>query len=136
MQCRRSLLAALALACCGVNEARAGGADYSFIPLTVETTLSKVAAQPIEIKLVDKTGQPVNGATITRVRLDMAPDGMAQHTAVARLAPTAVSGIYRLDAEYSMTGRWQLSLAAKVLGESETVVGRVVFNVAPAPEPK
>jgi len=61
----------------------------------------------------------------------MAPDGMAQHTAPVHLTSTSVPGVYRVDAEYSMTGRWQLNLAAKVAGETETVTGKIVFTVAP-----
>jgi len=113
------------------GQARAGGADFSFVPVTTQVSMATAAQKPIEIKCVDRTGKPVSGVTITRVRLDMAPDGMAQHTAAARLTPADSPGLYRVDAQYTMTGRWQLSLAAKVDGEIETVTGKIVFEVAP-----
>jgi len=112
----------------GVN---AGGDDFKLVLVKAEVGLAKAAAEPIEIKLVGKSGQAVAGATFTRIRLDMAPDGMAMHTAKATLSPTATPGVYRLEADYSMIGRWQLSVAAKVPGESETVTGKVVLTVAP-----
>ena len=113
------------------SQALAGGSDFSFVPVTTRISMAIAAQNPIEIRCVDKTGKPVDGVTITRVRLDMAPDGMAQHTASARLIPADGPGLYRLDAQYTMTGRWQLSLAAKVDGEIETVTGKIVFDVAP-----
>jgi len=113
-----------------IGPAISGAKDYTFVPLTTKISMSHAAQQPLEIKLVDKAGNPVSGAAITRVRLDMAPDGMAQHSASARLASTDKPGIYRLEAEYSMTGRWQLSLTAKVPGETETVSGKLVVSVA------
>ena len=111
--------------------ASAGGNDFTFSPIKSEVGIARAATEPIEIRLLDKAGQPVPGASFTRIRLDMAPDGMAMHTAKANLYPTVKPGVYRLEADYSMTGRWQLSVAAKVPGESETVTGKVVLTVAP-----
>ena len=113
------------------SDVQAGGTDFTFVAVNAQIGITKSADTPVEIKLVDKSGQPVAGATFTRIRLDMAPDGMAMHTAKANLVPTTAPGVYRLDADYSMTGRWQLSLAAKVPGESETITGKVLVTVAP-----
>jgi hypothetical protein len=123
-----AVAAAVLMVCSG---AIAGGGDFKLILVKSEVGLAKAVAEPIEIKLVGKSGQPVPGVTFTRVRLDMAPDGMAMHTAKATLSPTATPGVYRLEADYSMTGKWQLSVAARVPGESETVTGKVVLTVAP-----
>jgi len=128
---KHSITVFLALApLLAAGQVLAGAADYSFVPLIAQILMAD-ATQSIEIKLVDKTGQLVRGASITRARLDMTPDGMAQHYAPVQLIPTAVPGVYRVDAQYSMTGRWQLNLAAKVAGETETVMGKVVFTVSP-----
>jgi len=120
---------ATALVTLAPEAAFCGGKDYSFVALSTDVAMSTSAKQPIQIKLVDKGGNPVAGATITRVRLDMGPDGMAMHTAKAELSPAAVPGVYRLDAEYSMIGHWQLNVAAKVPGETETVVGKIILSV-------
>lgn len=107
----------------------AGAADYAFELVAPE--LPKGDAVPVAVRLVHKkTGKPVPGAVIIRSRLDMAPEGMAEHTTAIKPEPAGDQpGVYVFKADLSMEGRWQLSLAAKVQGEAETVVGKVVLRV-------
>jgi hypothetical protein len=108
----------------------AGAADYAFELVAPE--IAKGDAVPVAVRLVNKkTGKPVPGAVIIRSRLDMAPDGMAEHTTSIKPEPASGDqpGIYPFKADLSMEGRWQLSLAAKVQGEAETVVGKLVIRV-------
>jgi YtkA-like len=111
------------------SNAWAGAADYAFQPVPGEIKAGRDVT--VEVRLVDAAGQPVAVAAITRTRLDMAPDGMAQHVVKAMPAPAAMPGVYRFTADLEMAGRWQLSLAARVAGEPETVTGKVMFVVGP-----
>jgi len=44
--------------------------------------------------------------------------------------PSNEPGVYSFKSELAMEGRWLLSIAAKVQGEPETVIGKVIFKVA------
>ena len=45
--------------------------------------------------------------------------------------PSSEAGVYRFKANLSMQGRWQLSLAAKVQGETGTVESKLVLKAVP-----
>ncbi len=107
----------------------AGAEDYVFEPVQAEIKSSNVAT--VAVRLVHKpSGKPVADATVVQTRLDMAPDGMADMaTAIAPL-PSPEPGVYAFMAPLTMAGRWLLTIAAKVQGEAETVIGKVTFNVA------
>lgn len=121
-------LLAFALVCVAPLPAVAGAADYAFELVTSD--LPRGDETPLRVRLINKkTGKPVEGAVIIRSRLDMAPDGMAEHATAIKPAPSAEPGVYAFKADLSMEGRWQLSLAAKVQGEPETVVGKVIVKV-------
>jgi hypothetical protein len=107
--------------------ASAGASDYSF--KLVNDNMSVGQGTPVELRLVDPKGNPITGATFIRLRLDMAPEGMAQHTGAVRFESGTEAGVYRLSADFSMDGRWQLSLAARAPGEQETIVGKIVLHV-------
>jgi YtkA-like len=107
--------------------ARAGASDYAFEPLTAE--LKKGDDITIAIRLVHKpTGKPVPDAVIIRTRVDMAPDGMADMESPVSLAPATEPGTYAFKTDLPMAGRYQLSVAAKVQGEPETVVGKIILK--------
>lgn len=111
------------------SPALAGAADYTFE--LVKSELPKGNDVPVQVRLVNKkTGQPVEGAVIIRSRLDMAPEGMAQHVTGIKADAADKPGVYAFKAELSMEGRWQLSLAAKVQGEPETVLGKLILKVS------
>jgi hypothetical protein len=101
--------------------------DYEF--QLVEPTVQAGADKIVTVRLVNrKTGKPVPDAVIFASRLDMAPEGMQEM--VTKLSPVAGSepGTYRFKANFSMAGRWQLSLAAKVQGETGTVDSKLVVT--------
>jgi hypothetical protein len=81
------------------------------------------------VKLVDKTtGKPVPDAVIFATRLDMAPDGMPEMATRLDPLPGTEPGTYRFKATFGMAGRWQLSLGAKVQGETGTVENKLVIQ--------
>jgi YtkA-like len=83
----------------------------------------------ITARLVNKaTGQPVPNAVIFATRLDMAPDGMQEMTTKVTQMPGTEAGTYRLKANLSMAGGWQLSLGAKVQGETGTVENKIIIK--------
>ena len=43
--------------------------------------------------------------------------------------PSSEPGVYAFKAPLTMTGRWLLTVSAKVQGEPETVTGKVIFTV-------
>jgi hypothetical protein len=74
-------------------------------------------------------GKPVSGAIIFKTKFDMGPEGMASMTAPAKGAPSLDPGVYDVQTEPSMAGRWALTLAAKVQGEPDTVQGTITVPV-------
>jgi hypothetical protein len=74
------------------------------------------------------SGKPVTDAVIFRTRIDMAPDGMAEMTSPVAALPASEPGVYAFKTDLPMAGRYQFSIAAKVQGEPETVVAKVVFK--------
>src|SRR5437660_12032991 len=83
----------------------------------------------ITVRLVNKaTGKPVPDAVVFTTRLDMAPDGMQEMTTKVTPMPGTEPGTYRFKANLSMAGGWQLSLGAKVQGETVTVENKIVVT--------
>ena len=120
--------AAFAVAVSVAGNAFAGADDYAFEPVNADIKSSNVAT--IAVRLVHKpSGKPVADATIVQTRLDMAPDGMADMaTAIAPL-PSPEPGVYAFKAPLTMTGRWLLTISAKVQGEADPVLGKIIFKV-------
>jgi len=105
----------------------AGANDYVFEPVAAE--IKKGDDVIVAVRLVHKpSGKPVPDAVIIRTRVDMAPDGMADMESPVSPVPTKESGVYAFKTDLSMAGRYLLSLAAKVQGESETIVGKVIIR--------
>ena len=73
-------------------------------------------------------GKPVPDAVIFATRLDMAPDGMQEMVTKVTPMPGTEPGLYRFKANLSMAGGWQLSLGAKVQGETGTVENKIVIR--------
>ncbi len=83
----------------------------------------------VAVRLLHKpSGKPVTDAVIVRTRIDMAPDGMAEMESPVAPLPGNEPGVYAFKTDLPMAGRYQFSLAAKVQGELETVVGKIVFK--------
>jgi hypothetical protein len=110
-----------------VSIARADIKDYKFelVDQAVQAGPDKV----ITVRLMNtKTGKPVPDAVIFAVRLDMAPDGMQEMATKIAPMPGAEPGTYKFKATFGMAGRWQLSLGAKVQGETGTVDNKLVIT--------
>jgi hypothetical protein len=111
-----------------IDPALAAASDYAFE--SVKREFVKGDDVMVAVRLVDKrSGKPVPGAVIIRTRMDMAPDGMANMAVPVQPVRATEPDTYAFKADLSMAGRWQLSLAAKVQGEPETVMGKVVLVV-------
>ena len=114
-----------ALACAGT--AWADTKDYEFQLVQNETKIGDGAV--ISVRLVDKRNRkPAADAVIMAKRIDMAPDGMPTMTAPLEQLPSTEPGIYRFKTNLMMQGGWQLSLAAKVQGETGTVENRLILK--------
>jgi hypothetical protein len=107
--------------------ARADMKDYEF--QLVDQAIKAGPDKTIAVRLVNKTtGKAVPDAVIFASRLDMAPDGMQEMTTKLTPMPGTEPGTYRFKANVSMAGHWQLSLGAKVLGETGTVENKLVIQ--------
>ena len=91
--------------------------DFEF--QLVQSEVKKGDGAIVAVRLVNKkTGQAVPNAVIFAKRIDMAPDAMKEMVAPLEALPSTEPGVYRFKTNLSMQGRWQLSLGAKVQGES------------------
>jgi hypothetical protein len=125
----RALRAALIAAAVGgaSTAAFADITDYKF-----ELVDQNVQAGPdktVTVRLINtKTGKPVPDAVVFATRLDMAPDAMQEMATKVTPVPGAEPGSYGFKATFGMAGRWQLSLGAKVQGETGTVESKLVIT--------
>ena len=105
----------------------AGANDYAFEPVKAE--IKKGDGVVVSVRLKHKaTGKPVTDAVIVQKRIDMGPDGMGDMASPLTAVPSNEAGVYSFKTDLSMAGRWLLSIAAKVQGEAETVVGKITFR--------
>ncbi|MBL8586441.1 MAG: FixH family protein [Bradyrhizobiaceae bacterium] len=112
-----------------VSAALADIKDYEFQLVQNEI---KSGEAIVAVRVVHKpTGKPVPEAVIFSKRLDMAPDNMATMTTPLEPVDTSEPGIYRFKTKLTMEGRWQLSVAAKLQGESGTLQGRLIIKAVP-----
>ena len=104
--------------------------DYKFE--LVEQTVQAGPDKLVAVRLLNiKTGKPAPDAVIFATRLDMAPDAMQEMATKVTPMPGTEPGTYRFKANFSMAGRWQLSLGAKVQGETGTVENKLVITAQP-----
>jgi hypothetical protein len=120
--------ALIAVAVMGAPKAaRADIKDYEF--QLVEPTVQAGPDKIITVRLMNKkTGKPVPDAVIFATRLDMAPEDMQEMVTKVTPMPGTEPGTYRFKANFSMAGRWQLSLGAKVQGETGSVEDKLVVT--------
>lgn len=119
-----ALAATLSLA---ASAALAGAGDYAFEPVNPE--MKKGDDVTLAVRLTNKqTGKPVPDAVIFKTRVDMAPDGMAEMESAVAPLPSKEPGVYAFKTDLPMAGRYQVTLSAKVQGEAETVIGKVVVK--------
>jgi|SRR5579872_2963522 hypothetical protein len=130
---RRAALAAVPIGLAWallVSPALADMQDYEF--QLVQSEAKKGEGAIVSVRLVNKrTGKGVPDAVISAKRIDMTPDGMADMAPHIEQLPSTEPGVYRFKTNLSMQGRWQLSLAAKVQGETGTVESKLVLKVVP-----
>jgi hypothetical protein len=126
---RMACWALLALGLVGATNAQAAIADYEFKLVDAKLKKGQTVAA---VRLIHKPdGKPVPDAVIFATRLDMAPDDMEAMTSAIEQAPSAEPGVYRFKVDLTDEGRWRISLAAKVQGESETLQSRLVLQATP-----
>jgi hypothetical protein len=90
---------------------------------------AKVGDAILAVRLVDtRSGKAVTDAVVFAKRLDMAPDAMEEMATKVEQVPSTEPGIYRFKAHLGMQGRWRLSLAAKVQGETGTVEDKLIVQ--------
>jgi hypothetical protein len=107
--------------------ALAGANDYLFEPVNAE--IKKGDDVTVAVRLVHRpTGKAVPDAVIIQTRIDMAPDAMATMTSPLTPLPSSEPGVYAFKTDLTMVGRWLFSIAAKVQGEPETVVGKIILK--------
>ncbi|HVX36330.1 MAG TPA: FixH family protein [Hyphomicrobium sp.] len=108
------------------GSAFADAKDYEFQLLNKEV---KKGEAVIAVKLVHKpSGRAIPDAVIFAKRIDMAPDGMEMMASPIEAVSSTEPGIYRFKTELPMQGRWQLSLGAKVQGETDTVENKLIIK--------
>jgi hypothetical protein len=123
----RAAAAALIGAALAGSPARAEIKNYEF-QLT-RPTVQVGADRIVTVRLVDKTtGKSIPDAVIFATRLDMAPDAMQEMVTKVTPMPGEEPGTYRFKATFGMAGRWQLSLGAKVQGETGSVENKLVVT--------
>jgi hypothetical protein len=119
-----ALAAAMSLA---ASAAMAGAGDYAYEPVNPE--MKKGDDVTLAVRLTNrKTGKPVSDAVIFKTRVDMAPDGMAEMESAVAPLPSKEPGVYAFKTDLPMAGRYQVTLSAKVQGETETVTGKVIVT--------
>jgi hypothetical protein len=124
-----ALVAATTLSAFATIPSCADVKDYEFQLVQNE---AKKGEAIIAVRLLNKkTGKTVPDAVISAKRIDMAPDGMAEMAPRIDLTPSTEPGVYRFKTNLSMEGRWQLSLGAKVQGETGTVQSKLVLKATP-----
>jgi hypothetical protein len=105
----------------------AGASDYAFE--AVQPEMKKGDDVTVAVRLVHKpSGKPITDAVIFRTRIDMGPDGMADMESPVTAVSASEPGTYAFKTDLPMAGRYLFSLAAKVQGEPETVVGKVILK--------
>lgn len=66
-------------------------------------------------------GAPLTDAHVTLSRVELAQDGMSKRTALSYIHPYDGPGVYRVEIHPTMSGRWAVTIAARMAGESEPV---------------
>ena len=104
----------------------AGANDYVFEPVKADVKKGDDVIVSVRLKHT-ATGKPVADAVIIQTRIDMGPEGMGEMASPLTAVSSNEPGVYSFKTDLSMAGRWLLSIAAKVQGEAETVVGKITF---------
>ncbi|MCC3246310.1 FixH family protein [Methylocystis sp. WRRC1] len=123
------LAGALGVIALGLDYARAGIDDYAFELVKAQVKKGQGA---VDVRLIHKTdGKPVADAVIFATRLDMAPDDMESMTGAIEPAQSPGPGLYRFKVDLTDEGRWRISIAAKIQGETGTLQSRLILRATP-----
>src|SRR5437764_9571093 len=107
----------------------AASADYGFE--IAQAQPAGPGKTDLLVRLIHLPDQkPVAGAVLFETKADMTPAGMAEMTGKVTPLTSDRPGLYRFQVETGMAGKWQLSLGAKVQGETGTVRGTVPVAAA------
>ena len=127
MNAKFLFVAACALATSLTSAALAEVKDYAFEPVAAEMKKGDDVIVAVRLRHMP-SGKPVSDAVIIRTRVDMAPDGMADMVSPVAQQPASEPGVYAFKTDLPMAGRYQVSVAAKVQGEADTVIGKVIIK--------
>jgi Cu(I)/Ag(I) efflux system membrane fusion protein len=101
--------------------------DLTWAPVTTEATVGDSVR--IAVRVTGPDGLvALDPDSVSQVRLDMGPDGMATMAAPLRAVAPREGESLAWETDLVMAGRWALSLTASVPGEAEPVAGRVIFT--------
>jgi hypothetical protein len=113
----------------GVGCARAAVEDYGFELVNAQI---KKGQRAVDVRLIHKPdGKPVGEAVIFATRLDMAPDDMESMTSIIVMTKSPGPGLYRFKVDLTDEGRWRISIAAKIQGETGTLQSRLILQATP-----
>jgi YtkA-like len=122
---RAALIGIAVVGSAGIASADIKDYEFKLVQPTVAVGKDKI----VTVQLVNKkTGKPVPDALIFATRLDMGPEGMPEMATKIEREPGGEPGSYRFKAAFGMEGKWQLSLGAKVQGETGTVESKLVIT--------
>lgn len=128
MKSKYLLASAVVVALSFANAAAFAAADDYTFELTA-AEWKKGDDVVVALRLTHKpSGKPVADAVIVRTRVDMGPDNMADMVSPVAAVPSNEPGVYAFKTDLPMACRYLLSVAAKVQGEPETVVGKVIVK--------
>jgi YtkA-like len=116
--------AAIAVAMSQSITAFAGANDYVFEPVNTQVKKGDGGVGALEAQ-ADRQGSHRRGDCSW---IDMAPEGMAEMASPLTAVPSTEPGVYSFKTDLSMEGQWLLTIAAKVQGEPQTVVGKITFR--------
>ncbi|QGM97470.1 FixH family protein [Methylocystis parvus] len=123
------LLGSMGLVALGMGHARAAIDDYAFE--LVQPRVEK-GQRTVEVRLIHRPdGKPVGDAVLFATRLDMAPDDMESMTSAIEPTQSPGPGLYRFRVDLTDEGRWRISLAAKIQGETGTLQSRLILQATP-----
>jgi hypothetical protein len=101
--------------------------DYRFV--VTDPPVSVSGKTTVMVRLVHAAdNRPVDDAMIVEAKTDMGPAGMAEMSGKVTTAVSDRPGLFRFSIETGMTGKWELVLSAKVLGETAPVTGKVIYD--------
>jgi hypothetical protein len=102
-------------------------ARWRFEPVESEFTMGKPIR--LDVRVTGAAFQaPTAILTVKSARLDMSPDGKPEMIAPVRPVGVTGASILAFETEFTMTGRWALTITAEVAGEPNSITGVAIFT--------